>query len=64
MHALADQVNELGQLDAVIHNVGVGYQSPARQVNEDGLSLVFAVNVLAPYALTPKIARRPAPDLS
>ena len=32
--------------DAVIHNAGVGYREKRRVVTEDGLSLVFAVNVL------------------
>ena len=40
---LADQVNELGLFDAVIHNAGV-YRSSARQN--------FNVNTLAPYILT------------
>lgn len=39
--AVADQVNALGTMDAVIHNAGV-YQSPA----------VLEVNVVAPYLLT------------
>jgi NAD(P)-dependent dehydrogenase (short-subunit alcohol dehydrogenase family) len=52
---IADQVNALGRHDAVIHNAGV-YQGP-RVETEDGLSRVFAVNVLAPYVLTALIAR-------
>ena len=40
---LAEQVNDLGSFDAVIHNAGV-YRSSARQT--------FAVNTLAPYILT------------
>ncbi|WP_343672537.1 SDR family NAD(P)-dependent oxidoreductase [Chitinophaga sp.] len=40
---LAEQVNEIGQFDVIIHNAGV-YQVPARQL--------FAVNTLAPYILT------------
>jgi NAD(P)-dependent dehydrogenase (short-subunit alcohol dehydrogenase family) len=51
MRSVADQVNALGRHDAVIHNVGVGYRGP-RVVTADGLSRVFAVNVLAPYLLT------------
>jgi NAD(P)-dependent dehydrogenase (short-subunit alcohol dehydrogenase family) len=50
--ALAAQVNALGRADAVIHNAGVGYQSPHRVETADGLEEVFAVNVLAPYLLT------------
>ncbi|HEY3952328.1 MAG TPA: SDR family NAD(P)-dependent oxidoreductase [Streptosporangiaceae bacterium] len=50
--AVAAQVNALGRADAVIHNAGVGYQSPRRVETADGLGEVFAVNVLAPYLLT------------
>jgi NAD(P)-dependent dehydrogenase (short-subunit alcohol dehydrogenase family) len=49
--SVADQVNALGRPDAVIHNAGVGYRGP-RIATADGLSQVFAVNVLAPYLLT------------
>src|SRR4051794_5268792 len=46
--AVAEQVNELGSMDAVIHNAGV-YSG----------ALVLPVNVVAPYLLTALI-RRPA----
>jgi NAD(P)-dependent dehydrogenase (short-subunit alcohol dehydrogenase family) len=46
--ALADAVNALAPLDAVIHNAGV-YSGPA----------VLPVNVVAPYALTALISRSP-----
>ncbi len=49
---LADQANALGRFDAVIHNVGLGYREPRRVETSDGLSQLWAVNVLAPYALT------------
>ncbi|WP_086764846.1 SDR family NAD(P)-dependent oxidoreductase [Streptomyces bobili] len=49
---VATQVNDLGTFDAVIHNAGVGYYGRGRVETEDGLSDVFAVNVLAPYLLT------------
>ena len=49
---LADEVNQLGQFDAVIHNAGLGYQQPGRGETVDGLPSVFAVNSLAPYILT------------
>jgi NAD(P)-dependent dehydrogenase (short-subunit alcohol dehydrogenase family) len=52
VRGIAEQANALGRYDAVVHNAGVGYQWPQRQVTEDGLSAVFAVNVLAPYVLT------------
>jgi NAD(P)-dependent dehydrogenase (short-subunit alcohol dehydrogenase family) len=49
---VADQANALGRYDAVIHNAGVGYREPSRRETVDGLSHVFAINVLAPYLLT------------
>jgi NAD(P)-dependent dehydrogenase (short-subunit alcohol dehydrogenase family) len=52
---VAEQANELGRYDAVIHNAGVGYREPRRVETVDGLSYVFAVNVLAPYLLTAMI---------
>lgn len=54
---VAEQVNALGSFDAVIHNAGVGYQSPKRVATEDGLPREFAVNTLAPYILTALINR-------
>ena len=44
--ALADQVNELGRLDAVIHNAGVYHGRH-----------ILAVNTVAPYLLTALIRR-------
>ena len=49
---VAEQANALGSYDAVIHNAGVGYREPSRVETIDGLSHVFAINVLAPYLLT------------
>jgi NAD(P)-dependent dehydrogenase (short-subunit alcohol dehydrogenase family) len=49
---VAEQANALGRYDAVIHNAGIGYREPRRIETVDGLSHVFAVNVLAPYLLT------------
>lgn len=57
MHAVAEQANGTGRFDAVIHNVGIGYCEPRRSVTADGLSHLFAVNVLAPYLLTALIER-------
>lgn len=54
---LADQVNSLGSIDAVIHNAAVGYQTPRRIMTEDGLCQEFAVNTLAPYILTALIQK-------
>jgi NAD(P)-dependent dehydrogenase (short-subunit alcohol dehydrogenase family) len=54
---VAEQVNQLGRFDAVIHNAGIGYREPRRVETEDGLPEVFATNVLAPYVLTALIER-------
>lgn len=48
---LANQVNEMGSFDAVIHNAGV-YTQGGKVITKDGYSSIFAVNVLAPYILT------------
>ena len=52
MRDVADQANKFGPFDAVIHNVGIGYREPRRVETLDGLSQLWAVNVLAPYVLT------------
>ena len=54
--SVADQVNALGPHDGVIHNVGVGSRG-SRVETADGLSQLFAVNVLAPYLLTALLTR-------
>ena len=59
MRGLADQANALGRFDAVIHNVAVGYWEKRRVETVDGLSQLWAVNVLAPYVLT-ALMHRPA----
>jgi len=55
--SVADQVNALGRLDAVIHNAGVGYRENRKVTTADGHAYVLAVNVLAPYLLTALIER-------
>ena len=57
MRSVSDQANSLGRFDAVIHNVGIGYREPCRVTTEDGLSQLWAVNVLAPYVLTALMER-------
>ncbi len=52
MRDVADQANERERFDAVVHNVGLGYREPRHVETVDGLSQLWAVNVLAPYALT------------
>ena len=48
---LARQVNQIGRMDAVIHNAGV-YLEPSRATTADGHARTLAVNTLAPYMLT------------
>jgi NAD(P)-dependent dehydrogenase (short-subunit alcohol dehydrogenase family) len=57
MREVAATANDLGPYHAVIHNAGVGYREPERSQTVDGLSHVFAVNVLAPYLLTALMTR-------
>jgi NAD(P)-dependent dehydrogenase (short-subunit alcohol dehydrogenase family) len=52
MREVAEQANVLGKYHAVIHNAGIGYREPRRIATVDGLSHVFAINVLAPYLVT------------
>jgi NAD(P)-dependent dehydrogenase (short-subunit alcohol dehydrogenase family) len=53
---LADQVNGIGPMDAVIHNAGV-FLEPSRATTADGHAKTLAVNTLAPYLLTALIGR-------
>jgi NAD(P)-dependent dehydrogenase (short-subunit alcohol dehydrogenase family) len=55
--AVAARADASGRFDAVIHNAGVGYRWRERRTTVDGLSEVFAVNVLAPYLLTALMER-------
>ena len=48
---LAHEANNLGTFDTVLHNAGVGF-TERRQLTEDGVEHVFAINTLAPYILT------------
>jgi NAD(P)-dependent dehydrogenase (short-subunit alcohol dehydrogenase family) len=50
--SVAEQVNRLGDFDAVIHNAGIGYREASLVKTKDGLPQLFAVNTLAPYILT------------
>jgi NAD(P)-dependent dehydrogenase (short-subunit alcohol dehydrogenase family) len=54
---IADQVNKIGHMDAVIHNAGI-YRESSRGTTPDGHAKVLAVNTLAPYMLT-KLIERP-----
>ena len=54
--SLAEQVNKIGRMDAVIHNAGI-FREPGRGPTPEGHAKVLAVNVLAPYMLTALIER-------
>jgi len=54
--SIADQVNAIGRMDAVIHNAGV-YLEPSRGSTPEGHARTVAVNTLAPYILTALIER-------
>jgi NAD(P)-dependent dehydrogenase (short-subunit alcohol dehydrogenase family) len=55
IRGVAQQASDRGRFDAVIHNAGVGFRE--RQIETvDGLSHLFAINVLAPYLLTALMA--------
>lgn len=54
--AIADQVNKIGRMHAVIHNAGI-YQEPGRGTTPEGHAKTLAVNTLAPYMLTMLIER-------
>lgn len=54
--SVADQVNAIGLMDAVIHNAGI-YSTPSRATSPEGHASVLAVNTLAPYMLTALIER-------
>lgn len=46
IRSLADRVNQLGRMDAVIHNAGV-YRDRNRDLGPEGHPRVLAVNTLA-----------------
>jgi NAD(P)-dependent dehydrogenase (short-subunit alcohol dehydrogenase family) len=54
--SVADQVNAVGRMDAVIHNAGV-YAQPCRGSTSEGHASTLAINTLAPYMLTALIER-------
>ena len=53
---VADQVNALGRMDAVIHNAGV-YVRPERGNTAQGHAVTLAINTLAPWLLTALMER-------
>jgi NAD(P)-dependent dehydrogenase (short-subunit alcohol dehydrogenase family) len=54
--SVADQVNAMGRMDAVIHNAGIS-STTDRLATREGHATIFAVNTLAPYILTALIER-------
>lgn len=54
--SIADQLNTIGRMDAVIHNAGI-YSAPSRGSTPEGHATLLAVNTLAPYILTALIER-------
>jgi len=54
--SVANQVNAIGRMDAVIHNAGT-YSTAGRSPTREGHSAILAVNTLAPYILTALIDR-------
>jgi NAD(P)-dependent dehydrogenase (short-subunit alcohol dehydrogenase family) len=54
--ALAEQVNAIGRMDAVIHNAGL-YSERSRGSTPEGHATLLAVNTLAPYLLTALMER-------
>ena len=54
--SVADQVNAVGRMDAVIHNAGT-YSTSGRSPTLEGHATILAVNTLAPYMLTALIER-------
>ena len=53
---IADQVNAIGRMDAIIHNAGT-YLQRSRGATPEGHATTLAVNTLAPYMLTALIHR-------
>ncbi len=54
--SVAEQVNAIGRMDAVIHNAGA-YSTSGRSPTPEEHSTILAVNTLAPYMLTALIDR-------
>src|SRR5215211_5162169 len=54
--SVAEQVNGIGPMDAVIHNAGMS-STNGRSPTPEGHATILAVNTLAPYMLTALIQR-------
>jgi NAD(P)-dependent dehydrogenase (short-subunit alcohol dehydrogenase family) len=53
---IAEQVNAIGRMNAIIHNAGI-YTAPRRGSTPEGHAGILAVNTLAPFILTALIER-------
>ena len=56
VRGIAEQVNAVGRMDAIIHNAGV-YSLPDRGGTPEGHASLLAINTLAPFILTALIER-------
>ena len=54
--SVAEQVNRIGRMSAVIHNAGI-YSHRGHERTPEGHAQTLAVNTLAPYLLTTLIRR-------
>jgi NAD(P)-dependent dehydrogenase (short-subunit alcohol dehydrogenase family) len=54
--SLAEQVNAIGRMDAVIHNAGIA-STQGRLPTPENHATILAVNTRAPYILTALMAR-------
>jgi NAD(P)-dependent dehydrogenase (short-subunit alcohol dehydrogenase family) len=54
--SIAEQVNAIGRMDAVIHNAGI-YRDRDRGPTPEGHARILAINALAPYILTALMER-------
>ena len=54
--SVAEQVNRIGRMDAVIHNAGIS-STTGRSPTPEGHATILAVNTLAPFVLTALIDR-------
>ena len=54
--SVADQVNRIGRMNAIIHNAGI-YREASRRATPEGHASILAINTLAPYLLTALIKR-------
>ena len=56
IRSIAKQVNDIGRMDAIIHNAGV-YRERDRGTTPEGHATTLVVNTLAPYMLTALLDR-------